>query len=79
MSPAPSSQLRSGYEIVFTVSDYYDGPRSGIANYRGNPHYYECVFDDNNEEYSNIFQLMPVDEESFRLALEDWLARWSEI
>ncbi len=33
--------LKLNYEQVFTVLDYYDGPRSGIANYNGAPHFYE--------------------------------------
>jgi hypothetical protein len=40
-----TDDLQPGYECVFTVTDYYDGPRKGIANYNGRPHFYECVFD----------------------------------
>jgi len=25
-------EMKPGYEMVFTVSHYYDGPRKGIAN-----------------------------------------------
>jgi hypothetical protein len=67
-----SEELKSGYEIVFTVTDYYDGPRRGIANLRGKPHLYECVFDEAKDDYSKIFQLTPVDNELFSAALEDW-------
>ena len=35
-------QLQPGYKEVFTVTDYYDGPRKGIANFKGLPHFYEC-------------------------------------
>jgi hypothetical protein len=64
--------LKPGYECVFTVTEYYDGPRKGIANYHGRPHFYDCVFDESNDDYSDLFQLTPVDTEIFELAMEDW-------
>lgn len=72
MSNADDEQLSPGYERVFTVYDYYDGPRSGIADFLGKPHLYECVFDEKEGGYSNLFRLTPIGEETFRLALEDW-------
>lgn len=71
-SDTSSAEAVSGYETVFTVTDYYDGPRKGLANYQGKPHFYECVFDENRDEYSDQYRLTPVDEETFRLAMEDW-------
>ena len=70
--------LKPGYECVYTVSDYYDGPRKGIANYQGRPHLYECVFDEIKGNYSELFWLAPVDFETFQLAMEDWAIwqRW---
>jgi hypothetical protein len=62
----------SGYETVFTVTDYYDGPRRGLANYQGKPYFYECVFDEDNDDYSDQFRLTPIDEKTFKLAMEDW-------
>ena len=73
-----SSDLKPGYERVYTVVDYYDGPRKGIADYRGKPHLYECIFDEAKGNYSNSFLLAPLDSETFRLAMEDWAIweRW---
>jgi hypothetical protein len=65
-------ELKPEYESVFTVTDYWDGPRKGIANYQGKPHLYECIFDEAREGYSDLFQLTPIDSETLRLALEDW-------
>jgi len=65
-------RLKPGYELVFTVADYYDGPRKGIANYQGKPHLYECIFDEAADNYSEFFLLTPLDSESFKLAMEDW-------
>jgi hypothetical protein len=63
---------KSVREAVHTVIDYYDGPRKGIANYQGFPHFYECVFDATQDDYSDLYQLTPIDEQVFQLALEDW-------
>lgn len=73
-------KLKLGYELVFTVTDYYDGPRKGIANYQGKPHLYECIFDETADNYSESFLLTPLDLESFQLAMEDWeiWRRWED-
>jgi hypothetical protein len=65
-------QLKPEYERVFTVTDYYDGPRKGLANFLGNPHLYECIFDEVKGDYSDLFRLTPIDAETFQLAMEDW-------
>ncbi|MBV9850347.1 MAG: hypothetical protein JO250_11790 [Armatimonadetes bacterium] len=57
---------------MHTVADYYDGPREGIANFGGAPHAYRCVFDEAANDWSDVFLLHPVDDETLQLALEDW-------
>ena len=61
------------------MPDWYDGPRGGIANFKGRPHAYASLFDE-AQGYSDTFLLMPIDEELFQLALEDWgiWLRWNE-
>lgn len=59
----------SAFERVYTVVDWYDGPLRGIADFRGAPHFYESVLD---EEYSENFWLSPVSPQILRAALEDW-------
>ena len=73
-------KLKPGYELVFTVTDYYDGPRKGIANYQGHPHLYECIFDETADNYSESFLLTPLDSNSFQSAMEDWeiWRRWED-
>jgi hypothetical protein len=61
-----------GYECAFTDTDYYDGPRKGIANYQGKPHFYECIFHEAKDDYSELFRLTPRDSETYQLAMEDW-------
>jgi hypothetical protein len=67
-----------GFETVFTVTEYYDGPRVGVANYCGKPHFYECIFDEDLDTYTESFWLTPISEETFRLTMEDWTIwrRW---
>jgi hypothetical protein len=65
-------KLKPGFECVFTVTDYCDGPPKGIANYRGKPHFYERVVDEAKDDYSELFRLTPLDAETFRVAMEYW-------
>jgi len=67
------------HEIVHTVTDYYDGPRRGIADFHGKPHAYKSLWDDSADDWSDAMLLRPIDEETFRLAMEDWSiwCRWA--
>jgi hypothetical protein len=67
-------------ERVFTVTDYWDGPRSGIANYHQKPHHYACIFDEGRDEYSDLYRLTPLRPEAFRAAMEAWKIwnRWDK-
>jgi hypothetical protein len=66
------TQLLPGYEEVFTVTDYYDGARQGIANFNNLPHFYECIFDEVGDECSDVYRLTPISQDIFELAKEDW-------
>jgi hypothetical protein len=65
------------FERVYTVLDYYDGPRSGIAAVAGKPHYYHCEWNDSKDDYGETFVLTPIDQETFALAMEQW-SIWRE-
>ena len=60
------------FERVHTMTDYYDGPRRGVADFAGQPHLYESTFDNDADNYIDIFRLSPVAQDVFALALEDW-------
>jgi hypothetical protein len=70
----------SGFELVHTINDWYDGPRAGVADLNGKPHYYECQFDDVKDDWADLFLLAPIDEETFQLVMEDWAIwlRWDK-
>lgn len=58
---------------------WYDGPRSGIADYLGKPHVFESLWATGGGGcWAGLFLLMPIDEETFALAMEDWTIwlRW---
>lgn len=65
----------SAYEIVYTITDWYDGARAGIADFGGRPHYYQCKVDYGPDE---DYLLSPLTDELFQLAMEDWAIwlRW---
>jgi len=58
----------STYDILHTIHDWYDGARTGIADFRGVPHYYKCELDYGPSE---DYLLSPIDTETFQLALEE--------
>lgn len=59
-------------EPVHTVYNFHDGPIAGIAGFEGTPHYYECEFDEEADEYSDIFRLIPISEPIFQNAMAVW-------
>lgn len=65
-------------EHVYTITDWYDGARTGIADYHDQPHYYECLQWEDSPQTAATYALTPLDEETFQLALEDWAIwqRW---
>src|SRR5215212_8422745 len=73
---ADSSRIGGQFETVHTVSDFYDGPRGGIADYNGQPHIYKALCYHGAD--AEIFWLQPIDDETFRLAMESWAiwCRW---
>lgn len=71
--------MLSEYEKIYAVFDYYDGVLTGIADFKGIPHYFARSFNKNQDEYeSDHFFLKPIDEKTLQLAMEDWAIweRW---
>jgi hypothetical protein len=60
------------YERVYAVWDYYDGVRTGIADFNGVPHYLASQFDEGADDYSDNFKLYPVDAEFMERAMQNW-------
>lgn len=66
-------------ERVHTMTDWYDGPRRGIADVNSRPHLYVSCWTYIDSDEDDVFLLSPISEEVFQLALEDWQIweRWS--
>jgi hypothetical protein len=66
------------FDTIYTMTDFYDGPRKGVANYHGVPHLYESCWADIGAE-SDVFLLTPISVDVLALAREDWdiWLRWS--
>lgn len=58
------------HQHVYMVWDTYDGVRSGIADFNGKPHHFQCRFDEEADDYSALFDLKKIDEETLKLALK---------
>lgn len=59
-------------DILYLVTDYCELPRKGIADYNGVPHYFVSLFDDNSNDWSDIFMLFKIDNHLFDLSLIAW-------
>jgi hypothetical protein len=49
--------LQTGFELVYVIYDYWDQPRSGVADYHGEPHWFENIFDEEHDTYSEDYWL----------------------
>src|SRR5262249_51197457 len=70
----------SSDNLVHTLIDYWGGPIEGVADYRGSLHYFKAVFDEEKDDWSDIFLLTPLNAETYQLFLGSdriWL-RWKE-
>ena len=43
------------FERVHTMTDYYDGPRQGVADYQGHPHAYHCEWSEDDDSYADTY------------------------
>ena len=61
------------------MTDWYDGPRRGIAEVNNRPHLYVSCWTDIDSDEDDLFLLSPISDETLLLALEDWQIwqRWS--
>jgi hypothetical protein len=68
------------FEHVYTIWDFFDRPRDGLADFAGAPHYYKCRWDEGADDYSSEYDLSPVSAEFVQLAMEQWAIwkRWEE-
>ncbi len=77
---ADKKDLGLDYAPVLAIFDYHDGPVSGVASFRGVPHYFHAVFDDLHDAYSDCYILTPLSREAFEAAEDIWAVfrRWRQ-
>lgn len=64
--------IRAGHDRVHVETDWYDGPRSGVADVEGIPHYFESLFDDVQDDYSELYCVWPITPWALELERESW-------
>jgi hypothetical protein len=72
-------------EKVHIVTDYFDGPVRGVADFNGKPHAFELVFNkerddcERDEDDLGLYLVIPIDDATMQLVLEYWeiWKRWS--
>src|SRR2546423_9947634 len=64
--------MNDTFQTVHTMEDYYDGPRSGVADFDGQPHYYRSIYLDTPQWHpdEDRFELSPVTPEVLAAARE---------
>lgn len=77
--------MEAPYEAVYVVEDWYDGPRSGYADYRQKPHFYRSLHldGDNYKHYNpdeDRFELTPVSVQVVEWAVASYQlwVKWDE-
>jgi hypothetical protein len=60
------------FEHVYTIDEWRAGPKAGVANFAGAPHFYRCVGPGSNAWNPNEerFELTPLSPELFEMILE---------
>lgn len=59
-------------EEVITINNWCDGPLLGLAYYHGAVCIYERVFDETIDDWSDEFDLTPIDFNSQNKILNEW-------
>lgn len=77
--PTPWLQYFVAWERVYTVNEFWDRVRLGVADVEGVPHIYQSPFDSLRDDFSDFYLVSPIHSELLALVLEDWeiWVRWS--
>lgn len=59
-------------EKVITINNWWDGPLLGLAYYHGVVCIYERVFDETIDDWSDEYDLTPIDFDSQNKILNEW-------
>ncbi|MFJ5234647.1 hypothetical protein ACIQBJ_32710 [Kitasatospora sp. NPDC088391] len=72
--------IADGFERVYVELEWYDGPRSGLADIDGKPHYFQG-FDYDHADEADEYRVWLVSEAALEWEREQWaiFARWNEL
>ena len=60
-------------EKVYCVDNYWDMTIiEGIAQYNNENYFFECVFSDEDDDWSNMYNLTLLDKNIFKISMENW-------
>jgi hypothetical protein len=67
------------FERVHAVTDFWDGPRGGVADFGARPHAFASRWDE-GDDWDPALRLAPIDDATLALVLEDWAiwTRWED-
>jgi hypothetical protein len=71
-------------EPVYSVWNYYDGIQSGVAGYRGSPHYFERDWSEEKQADLSTFTLIPITDNELAEVVErerifrEWEAKFHQ-
>ncbi|MFJ9519314.1 hypothetical protein ACIRPK_13710 [Kitasatospora sp. NPDC101801] len=71
--------VADGFERVYVELEWYDGPRAGLADVEGRPHYFQGN-DGNHADEADEYSVWPAANSAVELEREQWaiFARWNE-
>ncbi|MFG2059030.1 hypothetical protein ACGFI9_33925 [Micromonospora sp. NPDC048930] len=71
--------IADGFERVYAELEWYDGPRAGLADINGKPHYFQGLDYDHTDE-ADEYRVWPASAAAVELEREQWaiFARWNE-
>jgi hypothetical protein len=59
-------------ERVYAVWEYYDGVRSGVADFGGTPHFFEQEWSAERQDYLSTFVLRSISSAALAQVVEQW-------
>src|SRR5258706_16203723 len=72
------SRAEGAFEDVMCYLGWWDCPRSGVALIRVKPHFFDCRFSEELDDYPDQYQVWPAQHQELADALEAWreFAQW---
>jgi len=60
-------------EKVYCVKDYWDMTiLEGVAGFNNKKYYFYCIFSNENDDWTDMYELKLLDDYIFKLSLENW-------